>query len=85
MIGVGQVSQSADAHASTNGTAALALHMGLPRKYYRGIGQATGSNPLTPNPPVARAARTLKAFNPRKYYRAHTHARARAHIATGGQ
>ena len=24
-----------------------------------------GSNPLTPNPPIARAARTLKAFNPR--------------------
>ena len=36
-----------------------------PRWARGGIGRAqAGSNPLTPNPPVTRAARTLKVANP---------------------
>ena len=50
MMGARKGSQSADSHACMNGTAALTLHMGLPRKY------------------STRAARTLKAANPGKYY-----------------
>ena len=49
-------------------------------RHTRGPGEGygrphAGTNPLTPNPPVARAARTLKAFNPAGYLitRTHTH------------
>ena len=44
-----------------------------------------GSNPLTPNPPVAREATTLKAFNPRKKYRSHTHTPNLAYTGSTGR
>ena len=52
-----------------------------------GVGQGrlqAGSNPLTPNPPVARAARTLKVANPRRRLGApHDRCRWRSKVPSG--
>ena len=51
-------------HTTRGGRPSAALDTPGGQGCDRAMPQA-GSNPLTPNPPAARAARTLKAFNPR--------------------